>query len=223
VSAAATPPTDSPPVADLGHVSEAQARFDAAIAALTDEDVRAASRLPGWTIGHVLSHVARNADSHLRRTEASIAGETIDQYPGGFEGRAAEIEAGAHRSAADLVDDVRTTGERLDAAWRHVPPHAWAGVTRDVGGAERALSALPSRRWQELEVHLVDLGIGPSHRDWSDDFVAAHLPRLREALPGRLGGHSMPVLPADLDERDELAWLYDRLERPDLPTLAPYG
>jgi maleylpyruvate isomerase len=199
VTAAGSRPDD-----DLRRVADAQVRFDAAIAGLTDDDVRTPSRLPGWTVGHVLAHVARNADSHLRRTHASIAGEVIDQYPGGFEGRAAEIDAGAHRPAAELIADVCTTGAQLGAAWRDTPAHAWAGVTRDVSGVERALSTLPSRRWQELEVHAVDLGIGITHRDWSDEFVAAYLP-------------------GDLDDRDELAWLYDRLERPDLPTLAPYG
>jgi len=32
----------------------------------TDADVRAPSLLPGWTRGHVLSHIARNADGITR-------------------------------------------------------------------------------------------------------------------------------------------------------------
>ena len=30
---------------------------------MTDEDVRQPSLLPGWTRGHVLAHLARNADA----------------------------------------------------------------------------------------------------------------------------------------------------------------
>ena len=54
------------PLEDIAHVRDAQSRFDAAIANLGDDDVRRPSGLPAWTVGHVLAHVARNADSHVR-------------------------------------------------------------------------------------------------------------------------------------------------------------
>ena len=205
------------PEDNIARVATAQQRFDAAIAALHDADMRRASPLPGWTVGHVLTHVARNADSHRRRTEAAGRNEMIDQYPGAYEGRAAEIEAGAHRTAAELIDDVRVSAEEMEAAWRAAPEAAWMNTTRDVGGRERPLAELVLRRWQELEVHLVDLGIGITYRDWPDDFVAEWLPRLRGFFPDR------PDTPAGLDERDELAWLYGRLQRNDLPALPPWS
>jgi hypothetical protein len=105
----------------------------------------------------------------------------------------------------------------METAWRAAPESAWTNLTRDVRGRERPLAALVLRRWQELEVHLVDLGRGITHREWSDDFVGEWLPRLREFFPGR------PETPADLDERDELAWLYGRLQRDDLPVLPSWG
>ena len=205
------------PNEDIARVSDAQTRFDAVIAGLTDDDARRASRLPDWTVGHVLAHVARNADSHVRRTEAATRGEVVEQYPGGWAGRAAEIEATADRPAAELIDDVRTSGAKLLAAWASVPEHAWDGLTTDVGGRDRPLWQLVGRRWQELEVHVVDLGIGVSPREWPDDFVAVWLPRLRT--------HFGDQVPADveLDERDELAWLYGRFAREDLPVLPPWG
>lgn len=202
------------PADDIARVAEAHARFNRAITAVGDDDVRRPSLLPGWTIGHVLTHVARNADSHVRRTEAARRGEMVDQYPGGFEGREAEIEAGAARSGAELVADVVTTAAAVDEAWRNLPSSAWDAVSRDVSGRERALSELPSRRWQEVEVHLVDLGIGVTHRDWSDEFVDSWLPRLRAWASSS----------ADFDDpRDELAWLFGRLHRDDLPEPPPWG
>ena len=208
---------------DLGRVAGAQKRFEATIAAFGDEQVREPSSLPEWTVGHLLTHVARNADSHRRRAEAAVRGEIVDQYPGGFPARAAEIEDGAARPADELIDDVRTSAAAMSEGWSQVPGDAWANVTRDVGGRERPLSALVGRRWQELEVHRVDLGVGVTHRDWSDDFVAFWLPRLREGASGRLAaGVGLPK-PGTLDERDELAWLYGRLERDDLPELAPWS
>ncbi len=41
-------------------------------------DGSAPSRLPGWTIGHVLTHLARNADSIVRVLVATEQGEVID-------------------------------------------------------------------------------------------------------------------------------------------------
>ncbi|HEX4820301.1 MAG TPA: maleylpyruvate isomerase N-terminal domain-containing protein [Acidimicrobiales bacterium] len=205
------------PTDDIARVADAQARFDIAIAGLTDADVGRPTTLPGWSVGHVLSHVARNADSHVRRTRAAQRGEVVEQYPGGFEGRAAEIEAGAHRSAAELIADVRTSGAAVLDAWRSVPADAWGRPTTDVGGRDRPLWQLVGRRWQELEVHVIDLDVGVTHDDWPGDFVAVWTPRLRQYF-----GDDVPVS-SGLTAREELAWLYGRLARPDLPVPPPWG
>jgi maleylpyruvate isomerase len=213
----------SRPSDDLRRVADAQRRFLAAIEPLGDAELRRPSRLPGWTVGHVLAHVARNADSHRRRTDAAVQGLVVDQYPGGYGGRAAEIEMSAAQGARQLVDDVRVTGEAMAAAWQEAPESAWESLTRDVGGRERPLRALPARRWQELEVHLVDLDVGVTHRQWSPELVAVWLPVLRSGVGDRLPTGALPPAPGTLDERDELAWLYGRLTRDDLPALAPWG
>jgi maleylpyruvate isomerase len=217
------PPPSEVPEHDLRRVADAQTRFLAAIDQLSDSDVTRPSALPTWTVGHVLAHVARNADSHIRRAEAATRGEVVDQYPGGVEGRAAEIDEGAHRSARDLVDDVRGTAEVLQAAWLSVSPSAWSGVSRDVSGKERLLYDLPGRRWQELEVHVIDLGVGVTYRDWPDDFVAVSLSRLRPDAAQRLPAEARLPGPGQLDDREELAWLYGRLTRPDLPELGHWS
>ena len=111
----------------------------------------------------------------------------------------------------------------MEEAWRRVPPATWGNVTRDVSGRGRPLRALPARRWQELEVHVVDLNVDVTPHDWSDGFVRVFLPLLRASLPARLPEGARPPTVGDLDERDELAWLYGRLDRPDLPALAPWG
>ncbi len=69
-------------------------------------------------------------------------------------------------------------------------------------------------------MHVVDIGVGVTHRDWSEQFVLEWLPRTRERmwdeLPSPIGIHFD-------DPRDELAWLYGRLRRDDLPQLPPWG
>lgn len=211
------------PEDDLRRVKLAQRRFMRAIDDVDDRVVARPSLLPGWTVGHVLAHVARNADSHVRRTEASVRGEVVEQYLGGLVGRAAEIERSAAQTAEELRRDVAGSAETLDAIWDATPDRAWSQVTRDVGGRERPLHRLPSRRWQELEVHVVDLGVGITHRDWSTEFVDDYLPRLRDGLAARLPAGADPPGPGALDAHDELAWLYGRLARPALPVLVPWA
>jgi maleylpyruvate isomerase len=211
------------PTTDIARVSGAQRRFDAAVEGVDDAAIRRPSLLPGWSVAHVLAHVARNADSHIRRAEAAARGETVDQYVGGFEGREREITSTAGLGAVDLVRTFREGGRRLEETWRSVPDEAWNVVTRDVGGRERALRELPGRRWQELEVHVVDVGLGVTHEAWPDDFVSVWLPRLRAGLGARLPAGARAPSPGTLTERDELAWLYGRLVREDLPVLAPWS
>jgi maleylpyruvate isomerase len=211
------------PIDDIRHVGDAQRRLNDAIAGFDGSTMTRASRLPGWTVAHVLAHVARNAHSHVRRAAAAARGEITDQYPGGYEGRTAEIDAGAARTAIDIVDDVRSSAERLGRTWAATRDHAWAMPTRDVGGRERTLAQLVSRRWQELEVHSIDLDVGITHRDWPDEFVATFLPRVRRTLATRLPEGAHAPAPDTIDVRDELAWLYGRFERDDLPVLAPWG
>src|SRR5687767_2714475 len=105
------------PEAHVASVAEAHARLVRAIEHLTDERMRRPTRLPGWTAGHVLTHLARNADSHVFRSGAARRGEVVDQYPGGSEGRAAAIEEGAHRSAAEIIEDVRRSASMVDETW----------------------------------------------------------------------------------------------------------
>jgi maleylpyruvate isomerase len=99
--------------ADPGEAIElcraAHARLMATVADVTDEQVRSPSRLPGWTIGHVLTHLARNADGHSRRLDGALRGADVPRYPGGSAQRDSEIDAGAPRPAADIITDLVTS------------------------------------------------------------------------------------------------------------------
>ena len=94
----------------------AQAALLEDIADLSDDTARRPSRLPDWTVGHVLTHIARNADSLVWRLEGAAKGELRDQYPGGLAQRSSDIEEGAGRPAVELVRDVRRDrrGRRAD-------------------------------------------------------------------------------------------------------------
>ncbi|MEO6885764.1 MAG: maleylpyruvate isomerase N-terminal domain-containing protein, partial [Jatrophihabitantaceae bacterium] len=121
----------------------------------SDTDVRAASLLPDWTRGHVLTHIARNADGIALTLSGALRGEVLARYPHGRQGRAADIEAGACRSAAELLADVNESAERLDRTYAAVADaDGWELPTDD----QHPTSAWILARWQEVEIHRVDLG-----------------------------------------------------------------
>src|SRR5256885_15091039 len=59
------------------------------------------SLLPGWTRGHVLTHVARNGDGLGNLLRWARTGTETPMYAS-REARRADIEAGAGRSAAEI-------------------------------------------------------------------------------------------------------------------------
>ncbi|MUL43193.1 maleylpyruvate isomerase family mycothiol-dependent enzyme [Streptomonospora sp. PA3] len=180
-----------------------------------DEAARAPSLLPGWSRGHVLSHLARHADALSRMLEQAAAGVLVEQYPGGPEQRSAEIEAGAGRSAGALIADLRSSAERLVSAMEATPPAEWNRPLRFRAGEKPAHQALVSR-WREAQIHRVDLRIGYTPQDWPVDFVEFLLPRELERLPDRAPGVTVP---ARLTESECLAWLLGRSTDTGLPGL----
>ena len=181
-------------------------------------DVRAPSRLPGWTVGHVLTHVARNADSIVRVLEASARGEIVERYAGGYAGRAAGIEAGASRPAAEQVDDVRSTIWRLEQTWSGDVD--WDGRSLEPGGREMAVRELPHQRRREVEVHRVDLGLGDEPADWPAEYVRLDLRELemRWATRRPMGLTGLPAEALAVPPHVRLAWL---LGRQDIDGLDP--
>jgi maleylpyruvate isomerase len=209
------------PETAIAHVRRAHDRLLRAIDSLSDEDMRGSTALPGWTVGHVLTHVARNADSHVRRTEAALSGQIVEQYDGSYVGRDLAIQAGSVRPAPEIIDDVHGSTRAVDETWRALRVDAWTRRSRDVNGRERPLFELPSRRWQEVEVHLVDINVGVSHRDWPPEFILEWLPRTRERMWSQLPLEASRVSwdhPAD-----ELAWLYGRFSRVGLAPPPAWG
>ena len=197
-----------PPTTDIAGCRDAHRDLLQSLQGLTDEQARMPSLLPGWTIGHVLSHIARNADSVVRRLDAAAAGEIVDQYPGDRPGREAEIEAGAGRAAVDLVADVRSSADAVERAFDAAPEAVWPRTVRGVSGREGSAAAMVLSRWREVEVHHVDLGLGYSPQRWPEGLVRAWLPEVLVDLGQRA------------DPTAVLAWV---LRRGPAPHLARWG
>ena len=171
------------------------------------------SGLPDWTVGHVLTHLARNADSHHRL----LAG--YDQYPHGWDGRNADIDAGADRTWAELIADVERTAAALSTAYETntewaEPPH------ENRAGRPRAM--LPFVRQREVEVHRADLDLGYGFDDMPSRYVRQEL-RLMEMLwkaNKPMGMTPLPDLALQAPPPTRLAWLMGRRE---IDGLGPAG
>jgi len=151
--------------AALGLAEAATGRLLDALADVDDAWCRAPSLLPDWSRGHVLTHLARNADALARLARATADGRAVSMY--GPEGaREADIEAGAGRDAATLVDDVRTSAARLSDTCRTVPDTVWDEVREWRPGRSQPLRTIPVARLVEAEAHRVDLGAGYVPADW---------------------------------------------------------
>jgi maleylpyruvate isomerase len=189
-----------------------------------DVEVTAPSLLPDWTVGHVLTHLARNADSMVRVFRAAAEGTTTDRYPGGREQRAADIETGAPRPLDEQVADVRDTIWKLEQSWAGLPSEAWDLVGTTMGRPE-GVAELPFRRWREVEVHHADLGLpGFTYDDWSGEYVRRELRRAEMAWAARrpMGLTDLPAAARALTPHQRLAWLMGRADIEGLAHIDPW-
>ncbi len=150
---------------------EAEARLSSAIGGLEDRAVMADSHLPRWTRGHVLTHLARNADAHAQRIRGALNGQDVGKYPGGAAQRRAEIEQGASRPAAEILVDLQRSQENLADVMRQANAADWPNADF-LGGGHYGVGACPAHRLREVEMHHVDLAIGYSPSDWPGEYVA---------------------------------------------------
>jgi maleylpyruvate isomerase len=193
---------------------------------LIDEQCRQPSLLAGWSRGHVLSHLANNAYSHLRMFEAASRGEETEQYEGGKPTRDAQIEAWSSLSAHELVGHVRASIYALEGAWASATPTTWTGfgIKSHAGGARVAITDLMLMRWCETEVHHADLDLGYSFENWDATFVRFELDRQLMIWNSRksMGLTVLPEAAAKLTPNHRLAWLLGRVAVDGLPVVDPY-
>ncbi|MGH3331970.1 MAG: maleylpyruvate isomerase N-terminal domain-containing protein, partial [Nocardioidaceae bacterium] len=69
----------SRPDTALAWAADGQARFERTVAEYSD--LRGPSRLPDWTRGHVVTHVARNAEGLVRLLAWARTGIETPMYP----------------------------------------------------------------------------------------------------------------------------------------------
>ena len=193
--------------------SDGHAHLLGALSEVVDEgalDVGAPSRLPGWSRGHVLAHIVNSGNGHVRIFEGAARGQVVAQYPGGVEGRAAEIEADSGRRADEHLDALRESCAALERCWAE---SSWEG--RGVGPlGELPLTDMPFLRMREVAIHHVDLGIGYGFADLPAEYVRLEFRRMEMLWRARqpMGMTPLPTAAYALPPPERLAWLMGRLE-----------
>ncbi|MET9437474.1 maleylpyruvate isomerase family mycothiol-dependent enzyme [Streptomyces sp. NPDC006551] len=163
------------PVRDLASVREATDRLLDAAASWDNATVAQPSRLPGWSRGHLLAHLARNADALVNVLQGR------PMYASA-EARDADIERDAVRPLDVQLDDVRATAERFDAVGRE--PADWDRIVELRNGVTDRAARVPFRRWVEVALHHVDLGVGYELEDLPEEFVLREIDFLAERFTG---------------------------------------
>lgn len=152
-------------------------RLVASAAELSDDQVREPSLLPGWSRGHVLTHVARSGDGLVNLLTWAETGVENPQYASA-EARAADIESGAGRTADELTADVASSAKAFCARARALPGEAWLTEVRGIRGPAHPAWFVLNRRLFEVEVHHADLGVNYAPSNWPDWFVSDELYRI---------------------------------------------
>jgi maleylpyruvate isomerase len=165
----------------IARIEEATDRLVSSASALSDEQVREPSLLPGWTRGHVLTHIARNADGLANLLTWAQTGSETRQYAS-FEERNAQIEAGAGRPAAEIVTDVSVSGQAFITQALELPEEAWLAQVQGLRGPWHPAWFTLHRRLHEVEIHHVDLAAGYAPSDWPDALVTDLLYRVTSQL-----------------------------------------
>jgi len=146
----------------IDYLSTANTRLETAVDRAVQtggtEAFAATSRLPDWTIGHVVTHLARNADGLRRVLDGVTAGKQLQPYDSP-QARADDIQAGALRDTATIAADFHSDAAQLASTIDALAPELWS-ATVDLGrGGPTTADVILAARLGEVEIHHHDLGV----------------------------------------------------------------
>ena len=204
--------------ASMAEITLATAHLLEDAAFLDDDGMRAPSTLPGWSRGHVLTHIARNADG-LRNILTTASSGVVTPMYASNEARNADVEAGAGRPAAEILADLEKSSELFTAAYEAVGAEQWeTPAYRTPDSDPLPARVLFGKRLGEVVVHHVDLDVDYTPAHWPETFTDTALAE----CPTRFGGREdFPPLRLHVEESDE--WLGIRADGDDAAVVAFHG
>jgi maleylpyruvate isomerase len=183
----------------LSWVRDGTQRMLADLGSLSDDDLSAPSRLPGWTRRHLLAHVAGNTDALRNLVHWARTGEERRMYASP-EQRATDIEKGSVLPAAELRDWTARSAAELDADLAALPERAWDAKVITAQGLTRSASEIPWMRAREVYVHDdvdVDVDAGTGFADLPTAFLVALLDDVTARRSSVVGGPSLALTASD--------------------------
>ncbi|MEU6099952.1 maleylpyruvate isomerase N-terminal domain-containing protein [Streptomyces flaveolus] len=185
-----------------------------AVAGLDEAGFRAPCVLPGWTRGHLVAHVAANADALGNLVHWAATGERTPMYASPEE-RAVGIAKGPALSAGELRSWPAASARRLTEGLGRLTDEQWHREVVTAQGRTVPATEIPWMRAREVCVHAVDLGTGITFADLPSGFLTA----LSDEIRAKRG---LTVLP-DGPLPEVAAWLAGRPHSlADAPELGPW-
>jgi maleylpyruvate isomerase len=191
-------------LAGLRAVERATEVLHGVVGTMNDASARGPSLLPGWTRGHVVSHLARNADALVNLLTWARTGVEHPAYASRAD-READIEEGSTRAVQLLHEDLAAASARFAAAVRDLPDTAWRAEVALRDSASLAAHEVPWLRWREVLVHMVDLNLGVGFCDLSDEDLEELIDDAVTEYRGRPGVPSLR-LEAELEGGRQRSW-----------------
>lgn len=202
---------------------------------LGNEQFLEPSALPGWSRGHVIGHVARNAEALTRLADWARTGIETPMYAD-RERRAAEIEQSATLPGGTLRRQLGDTAAALDKALSQLTATQWQAPVRSALGRAIPAAEVPWMRIREVWLHAVDLGADSRVDDLPAEVVDLLLDDVTTALSAKDGCPALQLVPTDRNRTwplggprptetvsgtaaDLAGWLTGRITAPDRPAL----
>jgi len=146
-------------------------RLVRSVDAMTDDQWREPSLLPGWTRAHVVAHLTLNGEGLSGALEGVHEGRPVPMYASD-EARDSDIAELAATPPSSLRDrflaSTTVIGEWVEELADNLEDHA---VERTPGGRSFAAGDVGQMRTREVEIHHADLGLDYTAADWPADFV----------------------------------------------------
>ena len=225
-----------PTLVSIDDVEASNMRTNAFIASLSPNQFERPSLLPTWTVGHVVAHLAANAEAFAgvldaaRQQRPALLYESVDQ-------RTNDIDKLRRLPADELTDRLVDANKIFVDAWRKTS-HAMAAnsVWSRVPGSEPfPIADIIHRRLREVEVHSADIGSRLyTYESWSPAFVTHELHSQWQEVTSRIGEplhlvdeagihHTTPGgvrIPAvHATRRSIVAWLLSRHQPSGFPAI----
>ncbi len=180
---------------DLEELAAATRRLVRTVDGMADTAYAEPSLLPDWTRGHVVAHLALNAEGLAGALRGLTEGRSVPMYRS-LEARTSDITSLGALAPEAIRSRLLGAVTDFSHAVKAVPEEAQdVELERTPGVPAFQAGEVPLMRLREVEIHHADLGLAYTHADWPPAFAV----RLIDSMALRDGVETFAGHAADLD------------------------